>query len=203
MGPSSAKPSTRSASATATGWPASPPMSTISGPGPAADPERARQLLVEAGYVEEADGGHRHPTLGPLTVRVATTGGDPLRERAQEVLIEQLADAGIEAVADNPSGGRFFQQGPFDPEALAASASVGSSGDADLWDIAQFSWAGGAWPGAQSGAYRNGSPGNPYGFSNPEFEVEAFECDAVVDDDDRGRLLQRPRPVRHHPGAGR
>ena len=150
-----------------------------------ADPARARELLAEAGYLEEADGSHRHPTLGPLQLRVATTGGDVLREQAQEVLIAQLAEAGIEAVADNPPGGRFFQQGPFDPEALAASASTGGDGDPDLWDIAQFSWTGGPWPGAQSGAYRNGSPGNPYGFSNPEFEVEAFECDAVVDDGER------------------
>ena len=101
------------------------------------------------------------------------------------MLIRQFDEVGIAVSADNEPGGLFFQQGPFDPEALAASASEGSSGDAGLWDMAQFAWAGGPWPGAQSGVYRNGSPGNPYGFSNPEFEVAAFECDAVVDDTER------------------
>lgn len=151
----------------------------------AADVEQARARLVAAGYEPASDGLLRHPTLGPLRLRVTTIGGDRLRETGQQVLIDQLAAVGIEAVADNPSGGRFFQQGPFAPEALAASASGGEAGDPDLWDIAQFGWVGGPWPGAQSGVYRNGSPGNPYGFSNAEFEVRAFECDAVIDDEER------------------
>lgn len=149
------------------------------------DPAGARALLTQAGYQAGPDGTLRHPTLGPLVLRVTTIGGDPLREAAQQVLIDQLADAGIDAKADNPAGGRFFQQGPFAAEALTASASGGESGDATLWDIAHFGWAGGPWPGAQSGVYRNGSPGNPYGFSNAEFEVKAFECDALVDDVER------------------
>ncbi|MEM9564529.1 MAG: ABC transporter substrate-binding protein [Actinomycetota bacterium] len=150
-----------------------------------ADPDGARALLERAGYVVDDDGGYRHPVDGPLRLRLATIGGDPIREASQAVLIEQLGEAGIEVVADNPSGGRFFREGPFDPESLAASASGGDDGDADLWDLALFAWAGGPWPGAQSGVYRNGSPGNPYGFSDAEFEVLAFECDAVVDDGGR------------------
>ncbi len=150
-----------------------------------ADPDRAREVLEAAGYTSQSDGVYRHPTRGRLSLRVATIGGDPLREATQALLIEQLADAGIEVEADNPSGGLFFQEGPFAPDALLASSTEGAEGDPDLWDIAQFAWAGGPWPGAQSGVYRNGSPGNPYGFASPEFEVLAFECDAVVDDDER------------------
>ncbi len=150
----------------------------------AADPEAARALLEGAGYVADDD-GYRHPERGRLRLRLATIGGDPLREASQEVLIEQLADAGVEVVADNPAGGRFFREGPFAPDALLASATGGDDGDPALWDLALFAWAGGPWPGAQSGVYRNGSPGNPYGFSDAEFEVLAFECDAVVDDGER------------------
>jgi len=155
------------------------------GPLAEGDAERARATLAAAGYQPGADGFLRHPTRGPLRLRVATIGGDLLREAGQQALIEQLAEVGVEVVADNPPGGRFFQQGPFAPDAMAASASGGESGDPELWDIAQFGWVGGPWPGAQSGAYRNGSPGNPYGFSNAEFEVRAFECDALIDDDER------------------
>lgn len=147
--------------------------------------DEARSSLSSAGYDEGSDGVFRHPSLGRLSLRVTTVGGDPVREAVQAVLVEQLAAAGIEAEIDNLPGGLFFQQGPFSADALAASASGGDQGDGDLWDIAQFSWAGGPWPGGQSGAYRNGSVGNPYGFNNAEFEVEAFECDAVVDDGER------------------
>ena len=77
------------------------------------------------------------------------------------------------------------RRGPSPPRRCWPSSTEGADGDPDLWDIAQFAWAGGPWPGAQSGVYRGGSPGNVYGFVDPEFEVLAFECDAVVDDDDR------------------
>lgn len=147
--------------------------------------DQARAALAEVGYQPGADGVYQHPDLGRLSLRVSTPGGDPIRESLQVVLIDQLAAAGIEAVADNAPGGTFFQSGPFDPAALVASATGGSRGDPGLWDVAQFSWAGGSWPGGQSGAYRNGSPGNPYGFSNAEFEVAAFECDALPADDER------------------
>jgi peptide/nickel transport system substrate-binding protein len=150
-----------------------------------ARPAEARQALAGAGYEPGPDGIQVHPDLGRLTLRVATTGGDPVRQAEQDIMVEQLEAAGIEVVVDNPPGGLFFQQGPFAPEALAASATGGVDGDPGLWDIAQFGWAGGPWPGGQSGAYRAGSPGNPYGFANPEFEVAAFECDAVLDDGER------------------
>jgi peptide/nickel transport system substrate-binding protein len=142
----------------------------------------ARQALAGAGYVTGPTGSLEHPELGPLRLRVSTTGGDPVRESAQALMIEQLEAVGITAVADNLPGGRFFREGPFDPEALAASGSAGVDGDATLWDIAQFAWVGRPWPGGQSGAYRSGSLSNPYGFSNLDFQQAASACDAETDE---------------------
>ncbi len=147
--------------------------------------DAALAALARAGYGPGPDGIQRHPTRGRLTLRITTIGGDPLREAQQMILVDQLSAIGIEVEIDNPTGGQFFRTGPFAAAALAASASGGSEGDPNLWDVAQFGWVGGPWPGRQSGAYRRQSPGNPYGYDNPEFQARAFECDAIVDATER------------------
>ena len=63
--------------------------------------------------------------------------------------------------------------------------SVGAEGNGDVWDIAQFAWVGGAWPGSATAQWRTGSGNNVYGYSNPEFDELANTCDATVDDDER------------------
>jgi peptide/nickel transport system substrate-binding protein len=151
----------------------------------ASDPAAAAEALQSAGYERGGDGVFRHPVDGRLSLRVGTTGGNALREQIQAVLQRQLADAGIEIVIDNLTGGRYFTSQPFADDAMAASASGGAEGDPSLWDIAQFAWVGGPWPGAQSGAYRSSGRRNPYGFNNAEFDVAASECDAVVADGER------------------
>lgn len=147
--------------------------------------DEAAAALEVGGYTLGSDGVYRHPIDGRLTLRVGTTGGNVLREREQQVLVQQLADAGIEIEIDNVSGGLYFRERPFAPDALLAAATQGAEGDPGIWDITQFSRAGGAWPGGQSGAFRSGVSNNPYGFSNPEFDTLASECDATVDDDKR------------------
>lgn len=147
--------------------------------------DQAIAVLESAGYTRVGGGVFRHPVDGPLVLRAGTTGGNTLREREQEVLQQQLAEVGIEIEIDNVSGGSYFRERPFAPEALAASASRGAEGDPDLWDITQFARLGGPWPGGQSGAFRAGVTSNPYGFNNPEFDTLASECDATVDDGER------------------
>ena len=145
----------------------------------------AKASLESAGYRVGPDGVYRHPTDGRLSLRVGTIGGDTLRE-AQELLIqEQLAGAGIEIIIDNVAGGAYFRERPFADDAIAASISAGADGDSTIWDITQFAWVGGPWPGGRSGSYRSASRNNPYGFADPEFDVRASECDATPDDDDR------------------
>ena len=147
--------------------------------------DAAADALRAGGYIQRVDGGWDHPDDGPLVLRAGTTAGVELRDRQLALLADQLGRAGIEVVIDSEPGGLFFIEGPFSADALAASASNGAAGDSDLWDIAQFSWTGGPWPGAMTGIYRTGSQSNPYGFASPEYDVAATECDAIIDDGER------------------
>ena len=148
-------------------------------------PAAAGRLLGEAGYTRRSDGVWTHPDDGPLSLRVGTTAGIDIRDFELEVLVAQLGEAGFDITIDSAPGGQFFVDGPFSEDALAASASGGTRGDPDRWDIAQFSWTGGAWPGVVAGIFRSGSASNPYGFNSPEYDVAATDCNATLADAER------------------
>jgi len=151
----------------------------------AGDVDSAVAALEGAGYVMNGDGIFEHPEDGVLTLRVGTTGGNRLREIQQELIQAQMADAGIDIVIDNVEGGAYFGEIPFSEDAIACAVSGGAEGNCGIWDITQFAWVGGPWPGGQIASYRAGGENNPYGFANDEFEAKADECDATVDDTDR------------------
>jgi peptide/nickel transport system substrate-binding protein len=152
--------------------------------------------LEEAGYTDSGDGIYEHPERGRLTLRVGTTGGNALRELQQEILQQQFAGAGIEIEIDNVDGSAYFGERPFAAEALACAAGtpdgeVSGEGDAavtadcDVWDITQFAWVGGPWPGGNSAAARCASGNNAYGYCNENFDELSVECDGTVDDAER------------------
>ena len=147
-----------------------------------ANADAAAARLGEAGYRRGSDGVWTHPVDGRLSLRAGTTAGVRLRDQQLALIIEQLGAAGIEAVEDSAPGGLFFSEGPFAEAALAASATDGQTGSGGLWDIAQFSWTSGPWPGSMTGVFRSASTGNPYGFNSPEYDVAANECNAEPDD---------------------
>lgn len=149
------------------------------------DVDAARASLESAGYEQNADGVYEHPERGELRLSAGTTGGNRLRELQLELLQEVLSGAGIAIEIDNVNGSDFFGARPFAPEAMECAHSGGEAGDCTVWDIAQFSWAGGAWPGSVHFTYLSGSPGNPYGYANPEFDEATAECDTTVDADER------------------
>jgi peptide/nickel transport system substrate-binding protein len=149
------------------------------------DIESAQAALEGAGYALNGDGIYEHPEDGVLSLRVGTTGGNRLREIQEELIQAQMADAGIDIVIDNVEGGAYFGEIPFSADALACSASGGAEGNCDIWDITQFAWVGGPWPGGQSASYLSGSGNNPYGYANAEFDALSLECDATVDDAER------------------
>ncbi len=151
----------------------------------AGDIASAQAALESAGYAPNADGTYEHPDDGVLSLRVGTTGGNRLREIQQELIQAQMADAGIEIVIDNVEGAAYFSEVPFSADALACSASGGAEGNCGIWDITQFAWVGGPWPGGQSASYLSDSGNNPYGFQNADFDARSAECDATVDADAR------------------
>lgn len=151
----------------------------------AGDSESARAALESVGYTENSDGVYEHPEDGVLSLRVGTTGGNRLREIQQELIQAQMAEAGIDIVIDNVEGGAYFSEVPFSEASIECSNSNGESGNCDIWDITQFAWVGGPWPGGQHTAYLAGSGNNAYGFNNEEFGTKVAECDATVDDDER------------------
>jgi peptide/nickel transport system substrate-binding protein len=149
------------------------------------DIESAQAALEAAGYTQGADGIYEHPEDGPLSLRVGTTGGNVLREVQLELLQAGLRDAGIDITFDNVQGGAYFGERPFAADAIACANSGGEEGNCDIWDITQFAWVGGPWPGSNSAAFRSGSGNNPYGYANADFDALATECDATIDDAER------------------
>lgn len=143
--------------------------------------DQARASLAAAGYVTDPDGIYRHPDRGRLSLRIGTTGGNELRELQESIFAEQMRLAGIEIVVTNVEGDDYFLAQPFATDALLASVTRGQQGDPGLWDIAQFAWAGGAWPGSNSDNYLSAGSSNPYAFANAAFDAQAAVCDATLD----------------------
>jgi len=144
-------------------------------------------LLTGAGYVKGADGIYEHPERGRLTLRVGTTGGNVLRELQQQILQEQLSEAGFEIEIDNTPGAAYFGV-PFGEDHIACVVSQGAEGNCETWEITQFAWVGGPWPGGQTVAYltpQDAGTNNTYGYANAEFDEFASACDSIVDDDER------------------
>lgn len=148
----------------------------------AGDIEAAQAKLEAAGYTLGADGIYEHPEDGKLTLRVGTTGGNALRELQQQLIQAQLKEAGIDIVIENGEGSAYFGDQPFNADALACADTQGAEGDCGVWDIAQFAWVGGPWPGSNSSAFRTASGNNPYGYSNADFDAKTDECDTIVDE---------------------
>ena len=149
------------------------------------DGDAAAANLEEAGYELNADGIWEHPENGTLTLRVGTTGGNQLRELQIQLLQEQLRGLGWDIQIDNVPGAAYFGERPFSAEAIACATSGGEEGDCTIWDLTQFAWVGGPWPGSGHTSFLSGSGNNPYGYANPDFDAQAEVCDATVDPDER------------------
>jgi peptide/nickel transport system substrate-binding protein len=132
------------------------------------DVDAAKALLESAGYVLGADGIYEHPTDGRLSLRNGTTGGNQLRELQQQLIQAQMLEAGIEIVIENLPGSEYF--------------NIPFGGDPTVWEITQFAWVGGPWPGSASASFRSDSPNNPYGYASPDYDAKADECDLIVDE---------------------
>ncbi len=149
------------------------------------DAEAAAERFESAGYELNAEGTWEHPERGPLSLRVGTTGGNQLRELQIQIMQESYREAGVDIQIDNVPGAAYFGERPFAPEATECALSGGEAGDCGIWDLTQFAWVGGPWPGAGHVAFLSDSGNNAYGYQNEEFDALAAECDSTFDDAER------------------
>lgn len=103
-------------------------------------PEDAMALLEEAGFTDEDGDGIREcngcqfaNTGDPLRLKIQTTTGNQLREQTQQLLIEYMADVGIDMYIENvPSSvlfgswasGAFRKHGMFDIVMFTTSGDI-------------------------------------------------------------------------------
>ncbi len=145
-----------------------------------ANVSEAERSLEEVGYEKQEDGFYSHPELGRLSLRVTTPPGNRLRQLQIELIASQLEKAGIEIVIE-PGPQNFFAETIASEQALLAASTQGAEGDPTVWDIAQFSWTSGPWPGNIGTIYRTGGQQNIYGFANDEYDRLLNECNAEID----------------------
>ncbi|MCC9077545.1 peptide ABC transporter substrate-binding protein [Litorilinea aerophila] len=104
------------------------------------NPDKARALLEEAGFIDQDGDGIRecHGCLyaeegTPLRLKYQTTSGNQLREESQQLILEMMADIGIEFYIENvPSSelfgswasGAFRKHGQFDVLMYTTSDSI-------------------------------------------------------------------------------
>ncbi len=147
-----------------------------------ANTEAAEALLQQAGYQKQSDGFYAHPDLGKLSLRVITPPGNRLRQLQMELMASQLQNVGIEIVV-TPGPENFFAETVASEQALLAASTQGTQGDPTVWDIAQFSWVSGPWPGETGSVYRSGGRMNIYAFADDEFDQLLDACNTKVDID--------------------
>lgn len=94
--------STVATSAIGLGWAADPSIAIAP-----YDPEKAKSLLDEAGWVAGAD-GIRTKNGKRLSLEIMTTSGNKLRELAEQVIQQQLATIGIELKINNVPSSTLF-----------------------------------------------------------------------------------------------
>ncbi|RQW03982.1 peptide ABC transporter substrate-binding protein, partial [candidate division KSB1 bacterium] len=71
------------------------------------DPEKAVQLLEEAGWKVGAD-GIREKDGVKMRLKIATTSGNQLREQVEQVLVAMMKKVGIEMYIENTPSSVFF-----------------------------------------------------------------------------------------------
>lgn len=136
------------------------------------DPAAGRALLEEAGWRDGDGDGFREaldlPGIAsgtPLSVTLLTTANDPARERTADILVQNLADCGIQMGVRYLPPGAFYADGPDGPV-------FGRQ-----FDLALFSWLNGLDAPCQ--LYLSSQIPNEDNWwatsNNPGYENEAFD----------------------------
>ncbi len=161
------------------------------------NPDKAAQLLEEAGWIDQDGDGVRechgcpYAEEGqPLRLKLQTTSGNKLREEAEQVLIEMMADIGIEFYIENVPSSVLFGSW--------ASGAFRKHGN---FDILMYTTSDGIDPQSQMFGYfhsssmpteANGGSGFNYArWIDPEFDAAVEEAGASPDLEVRKAAYQR------------
>jgi peptide/nickel transport system substrate-binding protein len=93
------------------------------------DPEGARKLLSDNGWIDRDDDGIRDKNGQSLVLNISTTAGRTQREEIEQVLQYQLRDLGIQINIRNYHPSVFF--GPYEQQGILQSGK---------FDLALFAW---------------------------------------------------------------
>ncbi len=146
------------------------------------DVAAARAALEGAGWELEGDvyakDGQR------LSLRIRTTGGNNRREQFQELVQNQLAEAGIQITIDNLPGGEVFG-----PVFGSTNDPPGPPGD---FDLVIFAWVGGPLPaGAALQVFGTDSDSNPGAYVDDRVNELLTEATFTLDPDRQAELLNQ------------
>lgn len=146
------------------------------------DVAAARAVLEAAGW--ELDGDVYAKDGRQLSLRIRTTGGNDRREQFQELVQNQLAEAGIRITIDNLPGGEIFG-----PVFGSTNDPAGPPGD---FDLVIFAWVGGPLPATSAlQVFGTGSDSNPGAYVDDQVNELLVEATFTLDADRQADLLNQ------------
>ena len=145
------------------------------------DVAAARAALEQGGWTEGGDGVYTKDGRR-LSLRIRTTGGNLRREQFQELVQNQLGEAGIEITIDNLPGGEIFG-----PVFGSENDPPGPPGD---FDLVIFAWVGGPLPASSTlQVFGTGSDSNPGAYVDDRVNEMVTEATFTLDADKQAELL--------------
>jgi len=152
------------------------------------EPDRAKQLLAEAGFTPGPDGILRDPTGRRVEMVIMTGAGNSVREQVQQIMREQLRAVGIDLRIDNrPSSvfiGTILPRRQFPHMAIVASGFTPDTLAFDRFHSSQIPSAANNWEG-------NNRPG----WRNAEVDRIMEQVVGELDADRRNALLRRQQAL--------
>ena len=139
----------------------------------------AQAQLAQAGYTKGADGIYVSPTDGPLTLKISTTQGNPLREQTIDLMTQQLAAVGIKIE-------KFL-----DPD-IFADQTKPTSLEAGGFDMALFAWVSNPFISQTLPLYRSpvgDSPGQNYSRGSDAAVDALLDQLAITSDPEQQKAL--------------
>ena len=146
------------------------------------DVAAARAALEQGGWTAGDEGYTKDGRR--LSLRIRTTGGNPRREQFQELVQNQLGEAGIKITIDNLPGGEIFG-----PVFGSENDPPGPPGD---FDLVIFAWVGGPLPASSTlQVFGTGSDSNPGAYVDEQVNDLLTEATFTLDPDQQAELLNQ------------